>query len=794
MIKKRWRQICLFTSIIFALSIIQSGIAGPNNTDMPSILWGPYLTSTTTTGTILNVKTDIPSNLTIEYATDSYFSANSGYDRSASDSLTTPLHHVALVGLAPDTLYHYRVLFDGQATGDFHFRTFPESGPVKFVMYSDTQDQLPTYSQLERHKLVADRIAEEEDVAFVLNSGDLVNNAADLPDWDRYFAAGSALMANTTIYPALGNHDANNTNYYQNYGLPEYYSFDCGAAHVAVLDSNSWAWDNFPVQSAWLAGDLQTGKPFKFVSFHHPPYTSEQNHFGGYENIRNEWEDEFIQNDVMAVFNGHVHAYERLSANGITYFVSGTGGGPAYNLANPRTDTSQNSLEYALAYIRVTVDPSAGKAIAEVIRVADVSSDLKNITTLYPPNTVFETVVMPLPGAPVAPHADFTSDIQSGTAPLTVQFTDLSTGSPTSWAWDFENDGTIDSTDQNPACNFTVSGNYTVNLTVTNAAGNDSVVKADYITVTPQSPGNRVVYLSPSSSPVANGTTTEYEIRVSSLPEGLAGYDFRVSFDNPSIAEITGVRYPGWAVLNNTTPLPPADSIRVSGVDINQNIQSGAKDTLLATITVRADNTGTSTITLSDVNIDADGGDKIVPELTSGGIVVYTPLVADFAANVTTGKASASRPLFVAFTDLSTGIPPASLWSWDFNNNGVVDSTLQNPVTYYTSPGNYTVSLTVQNDYGSDTEIKSKYIRITRFVKPFPGQTNDPTDPDGDFLYEDINGNGRLDYDDIVLYYENMQWIRDQTDIGIEPYDYNQNGRIDYDDVVVLYQELLISH
>ncbi|MDH7492208.1 MAG: dockerin type I domain-containing protein, partial [Methanolinea sp.] len=65
---------------------------------------------------------------------------------------------------------------------------------------------------------------------------------------------------------------------------------------------------------------------------------------------------------------------------------------------------------------------------------------------------------------------------------------------------------------------------------------------------------------------------------------------------------------------------------------------------------------------------------------------------------------------------------------------------------------------------------------------------------DGDFLYEDINGNGRLDYDDIVLYYENMQWIRDQTDIGIEPYDYNQNGRIDYDDVVVLYQELLISH
>jgi len=306
--------------------------------------------------------------------------------------------------------------------------------------------------------------------------------------------------------------------------------------------------------------------------------------------------------------------------------------------------------------------------------------------------------------------------------------------------------------------------------------------------------GERTVYLSPSSMAVANGTNTEYEIRVSSLPEGLAGYDLVVTIADPSIAEIISVQYPAWAGLNNTTPSPPGDSLRLSSVDVNKNVQAGAENTLLATITVRADSTGTSEITLSDVHMDADGGDAITPDVISGDIVVHIPLTADFMANVTFGKASASRPLFVAFTDLSTGIPQASLWSWDFDNNGVADSILQNPVTSYTSPGNYTVSLTVQNDYSSDTEIKSEYIRITRFVKPFPGQTNDPTDPDGDFLYEDINGNGRLDYDDIVLYYENMQWIRDQTDVGIEPYDYNQNGRIDYDDVVTLYQELLAGH
>jgi len=331
-----------------------------------------------------------------------------------------------------------------------------------------------------------------------------------------------------------------------------------------------------------------------------------------------------------------------------------------------------------------------------------------------------------------------------------------------------------------------------------NVTGSKIVKKVAAIKLEPiesQPPiGDQTVYLSPSSSSVANGTTQEYEIRITSLPDGLAGYDLAVTISNPSIAEIVGVQYPAWGALNNTNPEPPADSLILSAVDMARQVEPGLENTLLATITVRADSTGTSAITISGVHMDADGGDIITPEVTSGEIVVYTPMAADFTANLTSGKASLSRPLFVAFTDLSTGIPPGSSWLWDFDNNGVVDSTLQNPVTSYVDPGNYTVSLTVENAYSSDTETKSEYIRITRYVKPFPGHSDDPTDPDGDFLYEDINGNGRFDYDDIVLYYEYMQWIRDQDDVGIEPYDYNQNGRIDYDDVVVLYQELLASH
>ncbi len=302
----------------------------------PALLWGPYLTGTTTTGTVVNVKTNIATAVTVEYATDAYYTAHSAYDQSATDSVSTQLHHVSLAGLTPDTLYHYRVVYAGQPTGDLHFSTFPASGAFTFVVYSDTQDQLPTFSQLERHKLVADRIAEEPDVAFVLNSGDLVNDASDLANWDRYFAAGSMMMANTTVYPALGNHDDNDPNYFAAYGVPAYYSFDCGDGHVAVLDSNDWAWPDLPTQSAWLANDLQTDKPFKFTSFHYPLYTSDSKHFGGWENLREAWEDDFNDNGVLAVFNGHVHAYERFLVNDTNYFVAGIGGGPSYNLATPR--------------------------------------------------------------------------------------------------------------------------------------------------------------------------------------------------------------------------------------------------------------------------------------------------------------------------------------------------------------------------------------------------------------------------------------------------------------------------
>jgi len=82
--------------------------------------------------------------------------------------------------------------------------------------------------------------------------------------------------------------------------------------------------------------------------------------------------------------------------------------------------------------------------------------------------------------------ADFIATPTSGTAPLTVNFTDQSTNTPTSWQWDF-GDGNS-STQQSPSHTYQNFGDYTVGLTVTNNIGTDTEVKNNYINVTGNEP------------------------------------------------------------------------------------------------------------------------------------------------------------------------------------------------------------------------------------------------------------------------------------------------------------------
>jgi beta propeller repeat protein len=165
-------------------------------------------------------------------------------------------------------------------------------------------------------------------------------------------------------------------------------------------------------------------------------------------------------------------------------------------------------------------------------------------------------------------------------------------------------------------------------------------------------------------------------------------------------------------------------------------------------------------------------------------IFVYTIITTpapEFAANKTTGYA----PLAVKFTDLTQGTVTG--WLWDFGD-GSATSAGQNPVHTYANPGTYTVTLTATNDAGSGTTTKDRYITVTEGMPAFPGYTNPPTDPDGDGIYEDVNGNGEIDYDDAVVMFWNIDWIEQKKLTAA--FDLNGNGEIDYDDAVTLFWQV----
>lgn len=94
--------------------------------------------------------------------------------------------------------------------------------------------------------------------------------------------------------------------------------------------------------------------------------------------------------------------------------------------------------------------------------------------------------------------AAFTSDLTTGMAPLIVNFTDQSTGSPTSWTWDF-GDGNS-TTEQNPTHTYTAAGNYTVALTVSDGTESKTETKTNYISVTQESTDNIWTYQTSSST------------------------------------------------------------------------------------------------------------------------------------------------------------------------------------------------------------------------------------------------------------------------------------------------------
>jgi PKD repeat protein len=131
------------------------------------------------------------------------------------------------------------------------------------------------------------------------------------------------------------------------------------------------------------------------------------------------------------------------------------------------------------AFIQSTADP----LISDATSTKQVATAESGIIVLASDRT--ETVRRYLHGCagsvcPLAPTADFTGTPTTGPGPLNVAFTDISTGTPGTWAWTFGDGGT--SALQNPSHTFN-PGTWTVSLTVTNILGTNTMTKAGYITV-----------------------------------------------------------------------------------------------------------------------------------------------------------------------------------------------------------------------------------------------------------------------------------------------------------------------
>ena len=120
------------------------------------------------------------------------------------------------------------------------------------------------------------------------------------------------------------------------------------------------------------------------------------------------------------------------------------------------------------------------------------------------------------------PVSSFIADIRSGSAPLTVQFTDTSGNSPNGWQWSF-GDGS-QSTDQNPTHTYVQSGTYSVSLTAVNSGGHNTTTAPGYITVmSSQVTANpsQVVTLSPTAVVTATlQTVTPVTTSTTALPGG----------------------------------------------------------------------------------------------------------------------------------------------------------------------------------------------------------------------------------------------------------------------------------
>ncbi len=323
----------------------------------------PYVQNTTQTSAYLVWNTDRPGGSIVEYSPDG---------KNWAHGLNTQMsrrHVVYLSGLQPSSAYYYRVGSNGQLLASGGFQTArKESDNFRFVVFGDSGEG--TTSQ----KQIAQQINNNWP-NFLLHTGDLVYERGEESLYDaRFFRIYAPTIARVPFYGTIGNHDARTQNgqpFLDNFILPRNgpkglqaernYSFDYGNAHFVGLDSTLSEADLKKYVAPWLDNDLKdSSATWKFVFFHHPPYSSGDH--GDEIKIQRVLSPVFSRRGVDVVFSGHDHDYERMKPmKNVVYVVTGAGGAGLRR----RTATNDQTAKWYIdqhSFTRVDIDGKSLRA------------------------------------------------------------------------------------------------------------------------------------------------------------------------------------------------------------------------------------------------------------------------------------------------------------------------------------------------------------------------------------------------------------------------------------------------
>jgi PKD repeat protein len=191
-------------------------------------------------------------------------------------------------------------------------------------------------------------------------------------------------------------------------------------------------------------------------------------------------------------------------------------------------------------------------------------------------------------------------------------------------------------------------------------------------------------------------------------------FEMRVYF--PSINDYTGTLTPT-AVVKLQNSLLGANAWTTQTVKSKAITQFDQWVTLEFDFTTQADS-----VNYDQIVVQLGGENHFTPAQFYFDMFRLLPattfVVADFTATPRSGYA----PLTVQFSDYSTGNPIA--WKWDFNNDGVTDSQVQNPIYTYLTPGVYSVKLRAETQFKFNEITKSDYITVSELVLPDYTYTN----------------------------------------------------------------------